>query len=88
MCVIIAGQRCAYTQPPAPQSSQLPQDAAQPLEPDRPDVTNGTHIVDIGLLQMEVGFQLNHTGAGSKNASTPTTIQSRTDGLAGVAVRR
>ena len=25
------------------------------LEPDRPDVTNGTHIVDVGLLQIEVG---------------------------------
>ena len=26
-----------------------------PLEPDRPDVTNGTHIVDVGLLQLEFG---------------------------------
>ena len=25
------------------------------IEPDRPDVTNGTHIVDIGLLQIEMG---------------------------------
>jgi Putative MetA-pathway of phenol degradation len=77
VCVIIAGQRCAYAQlpAPAPQAPQAPQDATQPLEPDRPDVTNGTHIVDIGLLQMEVGFQVNHTGPGSKNGSTPTTFR-------------
>jgi len=34
---------------------QPPLPIEQPLEPDRPDVTNGTHIVDIGLLQIEVG---------------------------------
>jgi len=27
----------------------------EPIEPDRPDVTNGTHIVDTGLLQIEIG---------------------------------
>ena len=29
--------------------------AQDAIEPDRPDVTNGTHIVDIGLLQIEIG---------------------------------
>ena len=29
--------------------------AQENIEPDRPAVTNGTHIVDIGLLQIEVG---------------------------------
>ena len=37
------------------------QDAAAPaapaIEPDRPDVTNGTHIVETGLLQIEFGGQ-------------------------------
>jgi hypothetical protein len=28
-----------------------------PIEPDRPDVTNGTNIVDTGLLQVEAGVQ-------------------------------
>jgi Putative MetA-pathway of phenol degradation len=73
VCLIVAGP--AYAQPPAPQPPQTPQDATQPLEPDRPDVTNGTHIVDVGLLQMEVGFLVNRTGAGSKNTSTPTTFR-------------
>lgn len=29
-----------------------PARAQETIEPDRPDVTNGTHIVDIGLLQI------------------------------------
>jgi hypothetical protein len=29
--------------------------AQDAIAPDRPDVTNGTHIVDIGLLQIEIG---------------------------------
>jgi len=32
-----------------------PPAAQEPLEPDRPDVTNGTHIVGTGLLQLEIG---------------------------------
>ncbi len=46
-----------------------------PLEPDRPDVTNGTHIVDVGLLQMEVGVLRVRLGPGSTNFSTPTTFR-------------
>jgi len=34
------------------------------IEPDRPDVTNGTHIVDIGLLQLEIGGLYTHVAAG------------------------
>jgi hypothetical protein len=45
------------------------------LEPDRPDVTNGTHIVDVGLLQMEFGGIYNRTGAGQHNVGTPTTMR-------------
>jgi len=45
------------------------------LEPDRPDVTNGTHIVDVGLLQMEVGGIWNHNGAGQHDVGTPTTFR-------------
>jgi hypothetical protein len=32
------------------------------IEPDRPDVTNGTHIVDVGLLQVELGGLYSHAG--------------------------
>src|SRR4051794_26119114 len=45
------------------------------LEPDRPDVTNGTHIVDVGLLQMEIGGIWNHTGSGQHDVGTPTTFR-------------
>jgi hypothetical protein len=45
------------------------------LEPDRPDVTNGTHIVDVGLLQMEVGGIWSHLGAGQHNVGTPTAFR-------------
>ncbi|HEX4568088.1 MAG TPA: transporter [Vicinamibacterales bacterium] len=47
----------------------------QPLEPDRPDVTNGTHIVDVGLLQMEVGVQRLRLGGGAASFGTPTTFR-------------
>jgi hypothetical protein len=51
--------------------------AVQPdnLEPDRPDVTNGTHIVDVGLLQMEVGGIWNRPGIGRHSVSTPTSLR-------------
>jgi hypothetical protein len=45
------------------------------LEPDRPDVTNGTHIVDVGLLQMEVGGIWNHDGSSQHDVGTPTTFR-------------
>ena len=46
-----------------------------PLEPDRPDVTNGTHIVDVGLLQVEFGGLFNRTGDGKHNSGTPVTAR-------------
>ena len=45
------------------------------LEPDRPDVTNGTHIVDVGLLQVEFGGLFNRTGDGRHNVGTPVTAR-------------
>ena len=47
---------------------------ASPIEPDRPDVTNGTHLVDVGLLQLEAGVQ--HARMGSQHSSgTPLTAR-------------
>ncbi len=46
-----------------------------PIEPDRPDVTNGTHIVDVGLLQMEVGGQYARMGAHQRSLGTPLTFR-------------
>jgi hypothetical protein len=48
--------------------------ALEPIEPDRPDVTNGTGIVDTGLLQMEVGVQHLRMGA-QRSVGTPLTIR-------------
>lgn len=45
-----------------------------PIAPDRPDVTNGTNIVEEGLLQVEVGVQ--HTRMGTQhNTGTPVTVR-------------
>ena len=44
------------------------------LEPDRPDVTNGTHIVDVGVVQMEVGG-LWSRGPGTHSVGTPVTAR-------------
>jgi outer membrane putative beta-barrel porin/alpha-amylase len=46
----------------------------EPIEPDRPDVTNGTNIVEVGLLQVEVGVQ--HVRLGSQRSlGTPLTAR-------------
>jgi Putative MetA-pathway of phenol degradation len=70
----------AHAQPaaqsPAPAQSSAAQASAdsEKLEPDRPDVTNGTHIVDAGLLQIEVGVLYDRFPA-SHNSSTPITFR-------------
>jgi outer membrane putative beta-barrel porin/alpha-amylase len=47
----------------------------QEIEPDRPDVTNGTHIVDTGLLQIEIGGLYTHAGARQHALGTPFTAR-------------
>ena len=44
------------------------------IAPDRPDVTNGTNIVDVGLLQVEVGVQRTRMGT-QQSAGTPLTVR-------------
>lgn len=48
--------------------------AEEPVNPDRPDVTNGTHIVDVGLLQIEVGG-LYVRAAGGRAWGSPVTAR-------------
>ena len=57
--------------PPAPAVS----DQADNLEPDRPDVTNGTHLVDIGVLQIEIGGIWTRTGSDHHSSGTPITAR-------------
>jgi len=45
------------------------------LEPDRPDVTNGTHLVDIGVLQLEIGGLWSRTGTYRHAVGTPITAR-------------
>lgn len=59
----------------APQSASHPRTEPDNLEPDRPDVTNGTHIVDVGLLQIEAGGVWNRVGSGRHSIGTPTTVR-------------
>jgi len=49
--------------------------AQDTIEPDRPDVTNGTHIVDTGLLQIEVGALYTHAAARQHAAGSPFTAR-------------
>ena len=45
------------------------------IEPDRPDVTNGTHIVDIGLLQIELGGLFARAAPDDRQLGTPFTAR-------------
>src|SRR6058998_3732567 len=49
--------------------------AQEAVEPDRPDVTNGTHIVDIGLLQIEIGGLYTHAAARTHAFGSPLTAR-------------
>jgi outer membrane putative beta-barrel porin/alpha-amylase len=49
--------------------------AQETIEPDRPDVTNGTHIVDIGLLQVEIGGLYTHAAPGQRAFGSPFTAR-------------
>jgi hypothetical protein len=48
--------------------------AQDAIEPDRPDVTNGTHIVEIGLLQIEMGGQVVHSSS-QRSFGSPVTAR-------------
>jgi len=49
--------------------------AQEMIEPDRPDVTNGTHIVDIGLLQIEMGGIYTRSGSLQRAFGSPFTAR-------------
>jgi len=54
----------------------LAQDAGpQPIDPDRPDVTNGTHIVETGLLQIEFGGQYTRSAPSQTAFGSPFTAR-------------
>jgi len=57
------------------QAPPAPADQTDTLEPDRPDVTNGTHLVDIGVLQFEIGGIWSRTGSVHHSTGTPFTAR-------------
>jgi Putative MetA-pathway of phenol degradation len=56
-------------------SYQEPVPPVAPIQPDRPDVTNGTSIVDVGLLQVEAGVQHARMGNAQQNIGTPLSAR-------------
>ena len=65
LCVLLS--LCALLAQPA--------NAQDTIEPDRPDVTNGTHIVDIGLLQVEIGVQYARSSGARRAFGSPVTLR-------------
>jgi Putative MetA-pathway of phenol degradation len=57
------------------QGQQTPPPIEEPLEPDRPDVTNGTHIVGTGLLQIEIGGLYARPAPGARTFASPMTAR-------------
>jgi len=57
------------------QTSAPPASGPAPIEPDRPDVTNGAHIVGAGLVQFELGGVLTRVMSGQHNFGSPITAR-------------
>jgi hypothetical protein len=71
-----AARAAVSTVPSAPPPQTVTQqDIQQEFQPDRPDLANGTHIVPIGLLQLEAGGQWAHITAGNDNAGVPFSLR-------------
>jgi len=47
----------------------------EPLEPDRPDVTNGSRIVDTGLMQLEIGGIFTRVSRIENSFGSPVTMR-------------
>ena len=79
VCTAVSGivreaPQSAQIEPASRPSGQEAVPPIAPIAPDRPDVTNGTNIVEEGLLQVEVGAQ--HTRMGTlQSVGTPVTIR-------------
>jgi len=57
------------------QTPDSPQGDETAIEPDRPDVTNGTHIVGAGLVQFELGGLFAHAGPRENDFGSPITVR-------------
>jgi hypothetical protein len=82
LCPIALSSGCATVGSPRPVNAPTPiatagaaQAPVAPIQPDRPDVTNGTSIVEIGLLQIEAGVQHAQMGATQQSLGTPLGVR-------------
>lgn len=72
-CLLVIVFAAFSSEPAAAQLAQTP--AVQPLDPDRPDVTNSPHIVPASLLQIEMGVTRIRSDAERSNLSTPLSAR-------------
>jgi len=70
--VIVFAASVADAQEPPPRPIAPPE---EPLEPDRPDVTNGSRIVDTGLLQIELGALFTRASRSETAFGSPVTVR-------------
>src|SRR5262249_52818790 len=73
IALLIAWSTCVGAQEPG--AVQPTGETPRPIDPDRPDVTNGTHIVDTGLLQVEIGGLFTRNNDASHDVGTPVTFR-------------
>jgi hypothetical protein len=60
---------------PATSASAQEPESSEAIQPDRPDVTNGTRIVPTGIVQVEFGGLYSRNGPGATAANSPLTVR-------------
>lgn len=76
LCVGCASPVFGQAEVPSPDRPEVIKPAPPILsDPDRPDVTNGTHIVAPGLVQVEFGGLYSHDGPDQGTANSPFTVR-------------
>lgn len=83
LIIVFAGfspERAAAQVPQTPAAGQAPAardvpERIEPLDPDRPDVTNSPHIVGAGRLQIEMGVVHSRFDSGQSSLATPVTAR-------------
>lgn len=75
LLLALATPRLVLAQDPAAQRATSPPPQDHEIEPDRPDVTNGPHLVPVGVLQVELGGLFNRTSARAHDSGTPFSVR-------------
>ena len=76
LCVACANPVFGQAELPPPELPEVTKAPPSALsDPDRPDVTNGTHIVAPGLVQVEFGGLYSRDAPGQGTANSPFTVR-------------